>query len=533
MVLPKGPFWEHVEETDESWLCTFCRHPFSKLTRITRFKLHWSGVPGCGTTICDEVPEHVREAAFAAVDGPPEKKLKTTATSSNDGAHNTISTSLLEQNSQVGNVVTDVEMGPELCFSSPREQEFMQTNMESFQLDRVSSFPRDLIPGEQVEQECERNTQDNLPLPVEDYRIEGKITVWNQLVVRGGSPERLTVNEDEPRGDSSQPGGLQCPGLQRNYDQQCSSSVNNDVNNDLCPSKKKHKATAGSSNNEVTNAISASAQEQNNKVMAQQGEALSDQDFEEWIASIPVEEHKLRHSSPEELLPNEFQTAPRTERAHQDCEGRTSDISSLFMEDNVVCNSIENTTTATGLMQHSERGSSHERLSINQVETHGDSTHPTDLPCLDLGIHYDHLCPSSLNNDVIMNDVKNMIRESGQLVVRGSSHEGPLVNCDEPQGDSSQPTDQPFHNLGRYHDQLCTPLVNMVGDPGQTGAGASSTGGLTCNTYAIKGDAAPPTKLVGQAFKDHEKTFLSWLMREEVSTIGISMGWAGWVRRHW
>ncbi|KAJ6951167.1 hypothetical protein NC653_040522 [Populus alba x Populus x berolinensis] len=43
----------------------------------------------------------------------------------------------------------------ELCFSSPGEQEFVQTNMENFQLDRVSSFPRDLIPGEQVEQEHE------------------------------------------------------------------------------------------------------------------------------------------------------------------------------------------------------------------------------------------------------------------------------------------------------------------------------------------------------------------------------------------
>lgn len=51
----------------------------------------------------------------------------------------------------------------------------------------------------------------------------------NQLVVRGGSPERLTANEDEPRGDSSQPADLQCLGLERNYDQQCSSSVNNDV----------------------------------------------------------------------------------------------------------------------------------------------------------------------------------------------------------------------------------------------------------------------------------------------------------------
>ncbi|XP_073262569.1 probable disease resistance protein At4g27220 [Populus alba] len=51
----------------------------------------------------------------------------------------------------------------------------------------------------------------------------------NQLVVRGGAPERLTVNEDEPRGDLSQPADPLCFGLERHYDQPSSSSVNNDV----------------------------------------------------------------------------------------------------------------------------------------------------------------------------------------------------------------------------------------------------------------------------------------------------------------
>jgi len=39
-----------------------------------------------------------------------------------------------------------------------------------------------------------------------------------------------------------------------------------------------------------TNAISASAQEQNNEVMAQQGDALSLEALEYWIASFTVEE---------------------------------------------------------------------------------------------------------------------------------------------------------------------------------------------------------------------------------------------------
>ena len=238
MVLPKGPFWEHVEEIPGGRRrCKFCGHLLSNQTPITRFKHHWSGVQSGGVTICDKVPQDVQAALSAAVDGPPEKKRKTTATSNNDGAYNTMSTSLLEQNSEVGNVVTDAETEPEWYFHSPGELEFVQMNMGNFQLDRVCSFPRDLIPvapgtavgREQVEQECERNTRDNITFSLEDHDNEGMITGLNQLVVRGGSPERLTANEDKPRGDSSQPADLQCLGLERNYDQQCSSSVNNDV----------------------------------------------------------------------------------------------------------------------------------------------------------------------------------------------------------------------------------------------------------------------------------------------------------------
>ncbi|KAJ6854419.1 disease resistance protein [Populus alba x Populus x berolinensis] len=62
----------------------------------------------------------------------------------------------------------------------------------------------------------------------------------------------------------------------------------------------------------------------------------------------------------------------------------------------------------------------------------------------------------------------------------------------------------------------------------QPGAGASSSGALTCNTNETPGDAVPTTKLVGQAFEDHEKTIWYWLMHDEVSTIGIyGMGGVG------
>ena len=117
--------------------------------------------------------------------------------------------------------------------------------------------------------------------------------------------------------------------------------------------KKRNKNEAGSSNNEVTNAISAPAKEQNNEVMhldmAQQEEAFSPGALERWMDSIADQEIEsmLGRSSPEELLHDALETVPRTE-----------------------------------MVQHLERGSSHERTSINQAgELQGDSSEPTDLLC--------------------------------------------------------------------------------------------------------------------------------------------------------
>jgi len=64
----------------------------------------------------------------------------------------------------------------------------------------------------------------------------------------------------------------------------------------------------------------------------------------------------------------------------------------------------------------------------------------------------------------------------------------------------------------------------------QPGAGASSSGGLTGNTNETIGDPLPTssTKLVGRAFEQNTNLIWSWLMDDEVSTIGIyGMGGVG------
>ena len=79
-------FWEYAEKMDDGRMgCKFCGHVFAKCTSISRIKLHLAGVKHRGVRICGKVPQDVQEAALEAIDdGPPEKKLKTGAGSSNN-----------------------------------------------------------------------------------------------------------------------------------------------------------------------------------------------------------------------------------------------------------------------------------------------------------------------------------------------------------------------------------------------------------------------------------------------------------------
>jgi len=100
-------------------------------------------------------------------------------------------------------------------------------------------------------------------------------------------------------------------------------------------------------------------------------------------------------------------------------------------------------------------------------------------------------------------------------------------------GGTTQAADRMGHPPGRSVEEFSRWLMeddieNGTGGVAQPGAGASSSGGHTGNTNETPGDAVPTTKLVGQAFEDHEKTIWSWLMHDEVSTIGIyGMGGVG------
>ncbi|XP_034925314.1 probable disease resistance protein At4g27220 [Populus alba] len=312
------------------------------------------------------------------------------------------------------------------------------------------------------------------------------------------------------------------------------------------PPEKRNKYEAGSSNNEVTNAISAPAKEQNNEVihldMAQQEAAFSPGELVCWMDSITDKEIEsmLGRSSPEELLHDALETVPRTE-----------------------------------MVQHLERGSSHERTSINQAgEPQGESSEPTNLLCLGNERSYDQLCSPPVNNDVTMNDVQNIVNvleqsnavhdclagDAGRILVgvqgkeqgagedRICSHleaENGMGNTGE-EG-SIQHVDRSF-SLGRHtvdaHEKRreATQRIDLVnqlagfsmeeedddvednrGRLVQSVAGASSSRGLEYNTSESRGDPIPlsSTKLVGRAFEENKNVIWSLLMDDKFSTIAI------------
>ncbi|KAL9344240.1 hypothetical protein Peur_061915 [Populus x canadensis] len=208
MVLPKGPFWEHVQDmNDGSMRCKFCGHLFAKDTSISRIKCHLSGMRGRGVKICKDVPEEVQDAALATIDGPPEKILKTVAGSSNNEATNTIAASAQEQNSEV----IRVEMAQQgEAFYPGTLEDWMDSIIDNeIELVLVSSPPKEL--------------------PRDAFEIISG-TEQVQHLERGSSHERSSINQaDQPRGDSSQPTDLLCLGLGRYCDQIYFPPVNNDV----------------------------------------------------------------------------------------------------------------------------------------------------------------------------------------------------------------------------------------------------------------------------------------------------------------
>ena len=78
MAGPNYQFWECVEKMDAGRaVCKFCDLEFGKGTTITRIKSHLSGLTRRGIRICNEVPEEIKDAARAALDGNVSSRMPT------------------------------------------------------------------------------------------------------------------------------------------------------------------------------------------------------------------------------------------------------------------------------------------------------------------------------------------------------------------------------------------------------------------------------------------------------------------------
>ncbi|KAJ7948620.1 LRR and NB-ARC domain disease resistance protein [Quillaja saponaria] len=86
MVRPKDSIWKHAENLKGRFKCNYCGLEFAG--GATRIKSHLSGIKGQGIDKCNEVPEHVRAAAFEVADGSNKRARPLVGSSNIEGSAN-------------------------------------------------------------------------------------------------------------------------------------------------------------------------------------------------------------------------------------------------------------------------------------------------------------------------------------------------------------------------------------------------------------------------------------------------------------
>ncbi|KAI5554474.1 hypothetical protein BDE02_19G015900 [Populus trichocarpa] len=286
------------------------------------------------------------------------------------------------------------------------------------------------------------------------------------------------------------------------------------------PPEKKLKTVAGSSSNEVANAISASTQEQNNEVthveMAQQGGPFFAGELA-WANDLIVQlETGSSHERP--LINQADEPRGDSSRPTDDQLCSPSVNNDANMNDVQNMDAVRTEPVPVQVMEQSnaELDSLAGHAGRIQVGVHG----------MELGAEEERICP---------NPSANGMENTGD----GSSQHSRrlIIDAHYNTGEATQGTDL-VQQLEREDwvkiNAIATSLMgeedveNNHGRLVQPGAGASSSGGVARNTNEIKGDELPTRKMVGQAFEEHKKTISSLLMRNEVSSIGIyGMGGVG------
>ncbi|KAL9344329.1 hypothetical protein Peur_062004 [Populus x canadensis] len=283
------------------------------------------------------------------------------------------------------------------------------------------------------------------------------------------------------------------------------------VNNS--PPEKKLKTVAGSSSNEIANAISASTQEQNNGVtlveMAQQGGPFFTGELA-WANDLigAAELVQLERGSSHE--PREDSSRPTDDQL---CSPSVNNDANMNDVQNMVAVRTEPVPVQVLEQSNAELDSLARHAVRIQVGVHG----------MEQGAEEERICPN-LEANSMENTGDGSSQHSRRL----------MIDAHDNTGEATQRMDLVQRLEGETWGQMnaisafLMDLESNSGGSEQPGAGASSSGGVAGNTNEIKGDALPTRKMAGQAFEEHKKTISSLLMRNEVSSIGIyGMGGVG------
>ncbi|XP_052305745.1 disease resistance protein At4g27190-like isoform X3 [Populus trichocarpa] len=328
------------------------------------------------------------------------------------------------------------------------------------------------------------------------------------------------------------------------------------------PQEKKLKTLAGSSNNDVTNEISPSAQQQNNEMMmARQREDLW---LEDLVTSITVEDMELLERGSFHERPSFYQA----DEPRGDPSQPTNDqLCSPSVNNDVIVNDAQNVfrVRTEPVVQVLEQSNAElENLSVDAGRTQ------VGVQGMEHGWEEERVCShldmeNSMENtgEGSVQHVDRIVSPWRHAIDENYSRRGAIERLVQPGvGASSSGGNVIHHGISTSPQEQNNEVDNLTGDATriqapdmyekslqemrtflmkddmesnsgrslQPGAGARSSVGLKHNTSETRGAPLPTgsTKLVGRAFEENRKVIWSWLMDEEVSTIGIyGMGGAG------
>ncbi|KAG5226489.1 disease resistance protein [Salix suchowensis] len=510
MIRGSDPFWRHVQKmVDGSLKCVFCGSVFAKSTSISRIKYHLAGVKGGGVKLCEKVTPDVQRAAFDQLPN----RMHVSMPSSSNNIIATAGSDRAQDLEMQGQPLLDDELswmdsliGGEIFLADENVAPVMpmpdapETGLGTEPADQPFEMDMSNISSSLMQSVVERGSSSKSPVDrsvpsssnniiatagsyrAQDLEMQGQPLLdddlsWMDSLIGG---EILLTDENVapgmPMPDAPET-GLGTEPADQPFEMDMKTLLLECLMQSVV-----ERSVPSSSNNEATNAASTPVR----------GLAIEQPRLDDglgWMDNIEEPELVEEPRAPVVLMTYEPETRQRTEQAPQSFEMNKKSISFSSMMD---------------AFRRMSRKIMSRKYKHSAVERGSSSKRPVDRSV-----------PSSSNNEAT-NAASTPVRGLDILIGR---------ETDEPE--TRQRTEQAHQSLVDDVLRMCRNIMSQEYKYSVVERGSSSESPVH-KRRRTRRYFLPTTKLVGQAFERNMNDVWSWLLNDEVSSIGIyGMGGVG------